>query len=864
MSSATSQLPVIVTGDVFLDHLLYLGHDRRIDSSLDLGTEIRELAGGAALTADLLQAFLADRQIDVIGPSEEARRDCPKAFGLFDWFPTDGKVAKDKKVWRVRNVLGYETAKENYTPPALAAGDGPCGVAVLDDAGQLFRRITSRFAWPEVIRDSAAAPPNWIVLKSQSPLAAGDLWHHLMSDRRNLTGRCVVVLPCSHLRSEEVRVIPGLSWERTAMDLAGEFNRNPALHALRKCRYVIVRFDNEGALLADFTNPGKPEFRLVFDPANLEGDWAKHAEGTVYGYHTTFAAAIAATLALIPADVHDIRPHLERAITSGLAVTRRLLTEGHGPSTQTPAFPFKALALEFAEPSSNFSTVTVKTDNPCWSIATSDASGGSRIAPLFGLARRVALNGTVALHGLPFQKFGKLFIVDRGEIENLRGLHRIVADYAQPGPADKPLSIAVFGAPGSGKSFGVKELARAILGDKVPILEFNLSQFDDAKELLGLFHQVRDKALEGHTPLVFWDEFDSKDLKWLQYLLAPMQDGRFQDGQISHPIGKCIFVFAGGTSHDFQGFGPQSASPNESKEKQDAWQAFKNKKGPDFKSRLNGYLNVLGPNPVQIATGDDPADVAFPIRRALLLRAKLGLFGNERLTIDRGMLSAFLEIGRYAHGARSMEKIVEQTRAAAGHHARIGRSHLPPRQVLELHVDADEFLQIVERDLAFQFEVEPMAEAYHEFYRELAQREGWKPTYDMRYRDLPEHIKDDNREAARRISDVVGLIGLYVVRIGQAPAGTSEADAQAAMDQNLELLAEAEHDGWMESRLRNGWRYGPERDDDRRISPKLIPYARLGESDKNKDRNAVRNYGKIVAKANYQVVTGPPPRKPKK
>jgi hypothetical protein len=63
---------------------------------------------------------------------------------------------------------------------------------------------------------------------------------------------------------------------------------------------------------------------------------------------------------------------------------------------------------------------------------------------------------------------------------------------------------------------------------------------------------VRDVGLSGALPLVFWDEFDTalegKKLGWLRYFLAPMQDGRFQDGQLVHPIGRSIFVFAGGTS----------------------------------------------------------------------------------------------------------------------------------------------------------------------------------------------------------------------------------------------------------------------------------------------------------------------------
>ena len=51
-------------------------------------------------------------------------------------------------------------------------------------------------------------------------------------------------------------------------------------------------------------------------------------------------------------------------------------------------------------------------------------------------------------------------------------------------------------------------------------MEFNLSQFDSAEDLIGAFHQVRDRVLQGFIPVVFRDEFDSQNLKWLRSLLA--------------------------------------------------------------------------------------------------------------------------------------------------------------------------------------------------------------------------------------------------------------------------------------------------------------------------------------------------------
>ena len=72
-------------------------------------------------------------------------------------------------------------------------------------------------------------------------------------------------------------------------------------------------------------------------------------------------------------------------------------------------------------------------------------------------------------------------------------------------------------------------------------------------------------------------------------------------------------------------------------------------------------------------------------------------------------------------------------------------------------------------------------------------------------------------------------------------------------NETLERLAEAAHKVWMDGKLRDGWKYGPETDKDKKIHSCLVPYYQLSETDRDSDRDMVRGIPEILAAAGFKM-----------
>ncbi|MCG7853646.1 MAG: hypothetical protein MIO92_14100 [Methanosarcinaceae archaeon] len=96
------------------------------------------------------------------------------------------------------------------------------------------------------------------------------------------------------------------------------------------------------------------------------------------------------------------------------------------------------------------------------------------------------------------------------------------------------------------------------------------------------------------------------------------------------------------------------------------------------------------------------------------------------------------------------------------------------------------------------------------------------------------------------------------------PIDTSGVKLPKGLRKLTEKLAENNHDLWGKKRLAEGWIYGPNRDDNKKTHPDLIPYSDLSDSEKEYDRITAMEGLKAIIALGYQIEppsSKPPPNK---
>lgn len=85
------------------------------------------------------------------------------------------------------------------------------------------------------------------------------------------------------------------------------------------------------------------------------------------------------------------------------------------------------------------------------------------------------------------------------------------------------------------------------------------------------------------------------------------------------------------------------------------------------------------------------------------------------------------------------------------------------------------------------------------------------------------------------------------------PINTSGVVLPKELEQLVEQMSKNVHEVWAETRIRQGWTYGEQRNDELKTHPCLIPYEDLPEEEKEYDRNTSIGTLKLIMKLGFKI-----------
>lgn len=117
---------------------------------------------------------------------------------------------------------------------------------------------------------------------------------------------------------------------------------------------------------------------------------------------------------------------------------------------------------------------------------------------------------------------------------------------------------------------------------------------------------------------------------------------------------------------------------------------------------------------------------------------------------------------------------------------------------------------------------------------------------------LSEELKENNRQLADRIPVMLAAAGYRI-----SPLTDWDAENLAFSEKDLKdeviLMAKMEHESWCQRKKDQGWKYGPEKDPQKKTNPALLPWEELPESEQEKNREFIRGLPRLLARAGFQI-----------
>lgn len=123
---------------------------------------------------------------------------------------------------------------------------------------------------------------------------------------------------------------------------------------------------------------------------------------------------------------------------------------------------------------------------------------------------------------------------------------------------------------------------------------------------------------------------------------------------------------------------------------------------------------------------------------------------------------------------------------------------------------------------------------------------SWLTTWDQ----LDNAKKEENRRFADSVADKLKMMKCILV---PNPLPDPDEPLFSFTKEEVEELAIHEHDRWVQGRIDEGWKYGTPRDDRRKRHPLIVPWEKLSEGDRNKDRDPVRQLPEMLDRVGLKI-----------
>ncbi|HEX8242078.1 MAG TPA: hypothetical protein VF541_01235, partial [Longimicrobium sp.] len=137
----------------------------------------------------------------------------------------------------------------------------------------------------------------------------------------------------------------------------------------------------------------------------------------------------------------------------------------------------------------------------------SEQQNGSALEAARELLKREYGSGKPeTLRGYDTRAFGRFIAFGQSELDQLNAVRELVLRYLEQRSPPRPLCVAVFGPPGSGKSFAVRQIRdvveKLLVNNKLklPIITLNLTQVSHPSELGRVLGRVAGEQDEDTVP----------------------------------------------------------------------------------------------------------------------------------------------------------------------------------------------------------------------------------------------------------------------------------------------------------------------------------------------------------------------------